>query len=443
MRQLFPCDRFGQDASSDRLSGLYPQRQDGLWMQRLKNPGGVVSGSEWRALASLAREFTPGTPLHLTSRADVEFHNVPESRVAELQSKLAEAGLTGRGACGDTLRNVTVCPCSGLLQGSVDLHPIAHQLEEAILAFEGIYAMPRKFKITLACSESCGRPWINDLGLIATMNKAGQVGFRVIGAGSLGARPATGIELCEWIAPADVIPLAMSMIELFAAEGDRENRRQARFRHVRERMGDDVFADRIAELFADQKKRTDFPEVAPLVAAGTMRSQRTLKFFAGLVTPEQAEAMATLADDARFVLRLTVEQTVVAMGAEAATLDDAIAKAGLADNAREQMTMMVCPGTRWCKLAAADTEAMAGAIRDRLGDRLDADAMVCISGCANGCTHYGVASVGLFGVASQDGQERFNLLTGGGNGRNDKLASRAAPRLTIDEAIAAIEADVS
>jgi sulfite reductase (ferredoxin) len=443
MTQLFPCDRFPQDAGAARLSGLYPQRQEDLWMQRLKIPGGVLSSADWRNVAALAREFTPNTPLHLTTREDLEFHNVPVSQVPALQTRLVEVGLTGRGACGDTLRNLTVCPCSGVRIGSVDLHPLARELESAILAFEGIYSMPRKFKITLACGEGCGRPWINDLGLVATTNERGESGFRVIVAGSLGAKPGTGMLLHEWLAPEDVVPLAMGLIELFAAHGDRENRRKARLRHVRERMGDDAFAKLAGEAFAAQKARTDLPVIAPLEAPGQMGAEATLTFFAGHIEPDLADAIARLIENDRVEARLTVEQSIAVFGSDRATLDAAITDAGLADHAREQATIMTCPGTRWCKLATASTETMADAIRDRVLDRLPAGATVCISGCANGCSHYGVASIGLFGVASQDDKNRFNVLTGGGNGRTPELATRVAQRLTIDEVIAAIEADLA
>ncbi len=46
-------------------------------------------------------------------------HDVPQ-----LQQALAEAGFTGLGACGDTLRNITLCPGNGLTEESVDLRAV-------------------------------------------------------------------------------------------------------------------------------------------------------------------------------------------------------------------------------------------------------------------------------------------------------------------------------
>ena len=69
-----------------------------------------------------------------------------------------------------------------------DLAPLAELIQKLLQSQDGIYALPRKFKISLsACQEGCGQPFINDLGLVAT-RRSGTWGFRVIGAGSLGAR---------------------------------------------------------------------------------------------------------------------------------------------------------------------------------------------------------------------------------------------------------------
>ncbi|MHC4294333.1 MAG: hypothetical protein ACYSTL_01975, partial [Planctomycetota bacterium] len=51
----------------------------------------------------------------------------------------------------------------------------------------------------------------------------------------------TGIELLEWITPRDVLPMVLGAVRIFEAHGDRENRRKARFRHIRQCLGDKAF----------------------------------------------------------------------------------------------------------------------------------------------------------------------------------------------------------
>ncbi|MCK4999684.1 MAG: hypothetical protein KAS23_09120, partial [Anaerohalosphaera sp.] len=59
-----------------KFLGTYPQKQEGKYMQRIKVPGGKITWQQWRGLAQIARDHTPGTGLHLTTRQDVELHNV-------------------------------------------------------------------------------------------------------------------------------------------------------------------------------------------------------------------------------------------------------------------------------------------------------------------------------------------------------------------------------
>ena len=72
----FPCAIVPSSPAECRLLGLYPQRQEGRWMQRVKILGGILTHHQWAALADMCRRFTPSTPLLLTTRQDIEFHNL-------------------------------------------------------------------------------------------------------------------------------------------------------------------------------------------------------------------------------------------------------------------------------------------------------------------------------------------------------------------------------
>src|SRR2546428_5703873 len=53
--------------------GTYAQRQEGVQMQRIKIPGGVLSADQLVALADAADRFGSGF-LHLTTREDVQIY---------------------------------------------------------------------------------------------------------------------------------------------------------------------------------------------------------------------------------------------------------------------------------------------------------------------------------------------------------------------------------
>ena len=300
---IFPCKILPSDGKECRLLGLYPQRQEGLWMQRIKILGGILTHEQWSALAELCRRYTPSAPLLLTTRQDIEFHNIPAEVIPLLQADLAHHGLSGIGACGDTLRNITVCPGSGLCDKAPDLIPLAFTLRNALERYQGIYSLPRKFKISLsACSKACAQPWINDLGFVFSLDN-GCATVKLIGAGSLGPRPNTGICIEENCRPEDILPVTLAAVRLFDKHGDRTNRGKARLRHVRERAGDSQFIAMLHEELHNTKKESLF--ALPEVTLSSLRLHHVvdLNLLYGGLTPDQADAIAFLMRSENIVVR--------------------------------------------------------------------------------------------------------------------------------------------
>ncbi|MHC4718370.1 MAG: phosphoadenosine phosphosulfate reductase domain-containing protein, partial [Planctomycetota bacterium] len=377
----FPSPNLPPDPNAARLVGLYPQRRQGRWMQRLKLLAGRLTGGQWKALAAIAGGFTPGTPLHLTTRQDIELHDLTPEAVGPVQARMAEANLTGLGACGDTLRNVTVCPRSGAAGDTVDLAPLARQVRAALEAAPEIYSLPRKFKISFSSGpDGLARPWISDLGFVARRRDAAW-GFQVVAAGSLGARPGTGMELFDWLGPDAVLPLTRAAVGFFNDHGDREHRSRARLRHVRQRMGDEAFAAALKQRFEQIRSSRDWPDVALPAAPSGFDQCLPLTFPNGDVPAEAAEALGELADRDDLRVRIALTHQILLFGPTRRALAEAVARPALAPAARPQPSVVACPGSRWCSRALVDTNAVADAIRQQLTDRLTPQTRVCISGC--------------------------------------------------------------
>jgi sulfite reductase beta subunit-like hemoprotein len=442
---VFPCNAVPRGVTPARLIGLYPQRDladagqgsGDLWMQRIKVPGGRLDAPQWRVLARAARDLTPGTPMHLTTRQDIEFHSVRGETVPVLQRVLANSDMSSVGAGGDTLRNITVCPCSGAMAGSVDLLPLALSVRAALEREPGILHLPRKFKIAFCCSGACGQPWINDLSFVAG-GRDGRLAFRVIGAGSLGASPATGIVLFDRIEAGDAVPVALAAIRLFAKHGDREDRRRARLRYVRQRLGDDGFLRLLHEEFDKTRHEQGRQATRGPGAVGDNHAELKLTFPNGDVEPDAAEAIADLIDQG-FAVRIANNHTVRIFGPDPDQLARAVAgRAPLAEPGRPQPSVVACPGTRWCSRAVTDTNAPAYAIRARLRDDCPARLAICVSGCPNGCAHSRVADIGLVGTkATVNGRkvDVYDVFAHGQMGRTPVLAQPVALRLPTEEAV--------
>lgn len=436
---VFPAASIPDDPALGRLLGLYPQVQEGLWLQRVKILGGILTGDQWRALAAIARRYSSTTPLHLTTRQDIEIHDLRAEHVPLVQREMDAAGLTGLGACGDTVRNVTVCPCSGLLAAAPDLDPLAWRIRRLLEAQEGVYGLPRKFKVSLsACRNACAQPFINDVGLVACQ-RDDRWGFRVIIAGSLGVRPNTGIELFDWLAAADALPLVLAALQVFARHGDRVNRHKARLRHVRERMGDAAFTAMMREALDQARASRPWPAIELAEPNGRFTARVNLGFLGGDVSPEAAQALGDLADDPDIRVRIANPHRVAVFGRDRESLAGRLAgHPEILAAAIPAAAIVACPGNRWCKRGLTDTLAMARRIRETLGDTIPPEAVVCISGCPNGCAHSAVADIGLTGARTTiDGApcDAYNLLLGGGMGRDARLARLAGQKLTQQQVI--------
>src|SRR4030042_1880997 len=129
----------------ERTLGVYPQKQDGLFMQRIRILGGRIGWHQWRKVAELAR---PYSPIHITTRQDIELHNIPGPDICSLQKGLKEACLSTQGACGDTVRNITVCPGCPFSSDAGGVLAVAEFLHKTLMA--KVFDLPRHFKTSFS-----------------------------------------------------------------------------------------------------------------------------------------------------------------------------------------------------------------------------------------------------------------------------------------------------
>ncbi len=176
-------------------NGVYGQRQGGRnQMVRVKLPYGGVTAAQLDVFARVADEYSRGWG-HITTRQNIQFHFVQLERVPELLRDLADAGLTTREACGDTVRNVMGCHLAGACPFEVlDISPWAEATFKHFLHHPYAQRLPRKFKINFSgCVTDCGQAMFNDVGVVAVgrPREDGTIepGFRVFVAGGLGANP--------------------------------------------------------------------------------------------------------------------------------------------------------------------------------------------------------------------------------------------------------------
>lgn len=235
--------------------GVYGQRQPGVQMVRVKIPTGALTGAQMTRLADIGEAFSPTGMLHLTTRQDIQLHYIDLVRVPHMLRLMAEAGLTSREACGNSVRNVTSCPVSGFIADELfDVQPYALATYAYLVRNPFCQQLARKFKIAFsACPEDCASTAIHDIGLVGRIESRGgapRYGFKVLVGGGLGSTPFTARVLSEFVPVEELLPTIKGIIQVFSAHGNRRNKMKARLKFVVHRHGIEAIRAEVAEAVA-------------------------------------------------------------------------------------------------------------------------------------------------------------------------------------------------
>ncbi|MCA9397013.1 MAG: nitrite/sulfite reductase, partial [Candidatus Omnitrophica bacterium] len=125
-------------------------------MIRIKLPFGYVTADQLDQIADVAEEMTPNKLLHVTTRQAIQLHNIKRSDIPDLLTKIHEAGLTSREACGNTVRNITCDELAGIHKNEIfDVNPYMELMFRYLLRNPIGQNLPRKFKIAFeGCPDS-------------------------------------------------------------------------------------------------------------------------------------------------------------------------------------------------------------------------------------------------------------------------------------------------
>ncbi len=420
-----------------RLDGIYRQRQEGYFMQRVKLPAGVISASQARTVATIAQDFGRGS-IHLTTRGNMEIHWLREGDLPIVKRELAKVGLTSRGACGRAVRGIT-CASQGSL-GFPALETMARRLQRHFTGNPRFERLPKKFKIGIEADVVGGRHLIQDVGLVLSRVENGAAWYDLWVAGGLGREPRAASLLVEAVDERRIIPLVEAVVTVYAAHAPAGRR----LKYLASEMGD----DELRRLILAQPSATEeLPPVSGLpehlVPAPHGRQRLEVRIFAGLLPSDQLHWLAAFADArADGVLMATPDQDValqLADGVDGATAGGELAAAGFTGGLGPGQTRFrVCPGNHECLAGLAPTRDVAKAVMDVLGPE-GAKLTWAISGCHNSCTQPQLADAGiavsrLAVTADGDKEPRFDLYrrTAGG------LGNRVGEQLTQEALLEAV-----
>ena len=231
------------------LRGTYGQRQTGdAQMLRIKIPQGILTRDQLDAVADVAERYSRGFG-HITTRQNIQLHFVKLHDAEPAMRELAAAGMTTREACGNSVRNITACPYSGVAADEAfDVTPYA----------EGADALPAASSAQLrrcrASSRSRSRAAqaidhigsaINDIGWnarVQTIDGREVRGFKVTVAGGTATMTRAGNLLHEFLPVEEMFDCAEAIIRVFHRLGDYKHKQKNRLKFLVKSLGWDGFS---------------------------------------------------------------------------------------------------------------------------------------------------------------------------------------------------------
>ncbi len=476
--------------------GVYGQRQPDVQMVRVKLPFGGVTPEQMEAFANVVEKWAPLNKGHVTTRQNIQIHHVPLRDMESLLREIAEAGLSSREGCGNTVRNVTGDPWAGVHPDEVfDPTAYAGAYARYFVRHPTTQLMPRKIKTAFTGSdEDRAITGIHDVAFISR-ERDGVKGFevRVGGGTSIMARIAPTLYEFVEADNGDYLKVSEAVLRIFdRQEWLRANRARARIKVLIDKIGIDAFREQVdEELEGDwvaerefdaelvERLRFDDDEQAnaparPAVAAspngdrseferfveGNVQAQRQegfsaveVKIFRGDLTPEQFRGLADLMrEHTGGYARSTVQQNLVLRWVRDESLYDVwqrLTELGLGEaGAREITDVVSCPGTDSCKMGITASMGLNQAIKEKLEemdirDGLTRKIHVKMSGCPNGCSQHHIANIGFYGASLKVGARQVPAYIPhiGGNYEGGEVifGTRLKSRLPAKRVPAAVE----
>jgi sulfite reductase (ferredoxin) len=489
----------GGDAKElSKFFGIYKQQErvegrksgDYIFMVRLRVPsGGEFSPEQWRAVDAAADRFADGT-IRITTRQGLQFHYVRGKDLGAFIRHLNESyehsgyEMSTLGACGDVNRNTMCSPIDDIdadlpldsrelafgiaaelapRAGGSAYYQIFVEDDEAkrlapITTEEPIYGtqyLPRKYKVGIAHPKDNSVDILTqDVGLLPVVNGGIAEQYDLYSGGGLGTthnNPKTqqllGLYLGR-IPRAQVVDAVVAIALLQKENGDRRDRRQARWKYTIRRLGTDAVVRELRERFQiDIQDAQPQPLPPNLFFEGWHREAGDPeRYFLGLPVlsgrlkdTDQVRARSAvrhIVDELGCGVRCSANQDLLLCHIPAdkrGWVDAVLREHGVtpADSiSTVQRRALACPAKPTCGLAMTDAENILphyiAALEDAgLGD---VDVVIRIAGCPNACSRPPTAEIGITGYGKND-----HMIQVGGSREGGRIGKTLYPRVPEED----------
>lgn len=432
------------------------------FMIRVRLPGGTATPEQWIAMDDISNNYANQT-LKLTTRQTFQFHGILKRNLKTSMKKINESVLDTIAACGDVNRNTMCNPnpyqshihkeindyatkiSDHLLPKTNAYHEIWLDGEKVLDSSEEIEPMygkkylPRKFKIGIALPPSNDIDvYSQDIGLIGIVEDETLVGFNVTVGGGMGMThgntdtyPQVG-RLAGFVPKEQVVDVCEKILTIQRDYGNRENRKNARFKYTVDRLGVDKVVEELnSRLGWEIKEPRDFEFEHNGDRLGWIEGDKgvwnyTLFIQNGRVKDTEdyqlKTALRKIAETHTGDFRLSPNQNLIIANVTSEKkeeIQNLIDQYGLTDGKNYtglRRNSMACVAFPTCGLAMAESERYLPSLISKIEDLLDEagvddeEITIRMTGCPNGCARPALAEIAFIGKAPG----KYNMYLGGG-----------------------------
>jgi sulfite reductase beta subunit-like hemoprotein len=437
--------------------GLYHDKPKiGTFMLRVKVPSGILTPAKLRAIGEVANRYGGGDA-ELTTRQCIQLHRLALAQLPNVFADLEAAGITSAGGCGDTVRNITGCPVSGLAAG--ELFDSTPAVEAATAEFYGNPAwanLPRKHKYSIAsCADRCNAPEINCVSLVGTLHD-GREGYAVHVGGGLSSVPRIARDLGVFVPKEEANEILGAVTTVWSEDLKyRMSRVKARLKFMVDDLGADGMLERVEAKLGRTLERHVLPPIDAQPSAHVgVHPQKDGRHYIGLPVPlglssgDQLAAVARIVESFGGDIRLTRQQNLLVTGVAdvPATLAQ-LEEIGLTLETNEVWANSIaCTGEPHCNFSVGETKQRLRDLLDHLettfGDQI-AELRLHLDGCPHACAQHWVGDLGFQATTGKDAEGNriaaYDIFVRGSLGPAPQIGGSLFRRVPSDRLDAAVE----
>lgn len=399
--------------------GLYHDKPKiGTFMLRVKIPNGVLTPAKLRRIGEVSNRYGRGDA-ELTTRQCIQLHWLELASLPDVFADLEASGITSAGGCGDTVRNITGCPVSGIAADELfDSTPIVDAATETYYGNPDWANLPRKHKYSIAsCPDRCNAPEINCISLVGVLND-GREGYAVQVGGGLSSVPRIARDMGVFVPKEEAVEILGATTLVWSEDLKyRMSRVKARMKFMVDDIGVDGMLERVEAKLGRTLESFELPQIAaqPSAHIGVhAQKQEGLSYIGvpvqlGLSSGDQLIAVAELAASFGGDIRLTRQQNLIVTGVPNDKVESVLVQLdelGLALTTNEiWANSIACTGEPHCNFSVGQT-------KDRLRDLVDhlettfGDAVgelrLHLDGCPHACAQHWVGDLGFQATTGKD-----------------------------------------